>query len=285
MTAHATGSPIGILAGGGLFPGAVAREIVAAGRSVHLIGIEGEADAAIEAFPHSWVKWGEIGKLLDELKKAGARELVIIGSVTRPDMSKVRFDLGAILNLPIVLGLMVGGDDSVLSSVVRFFEAKGLTVRGAHDVAPRLVLGEGLVGRHAPSGEDRKDIDKGFAVVRALGALDVGQAAVVTRGHIIAVEAAEGTDRMLMRAADLRQWGKGRGRKRLGVLVKRPKPRQEMRVDMPAVGARTIELAAAAGLAGVALMADGVITAEREAIARLADENGLFVAGIRDVAE
>ncbi len=277
----AAGGRVGIIAGGGAFPVAVAREAVAAGREVHILGIVGEAEPAIEGFSHSWIKWGEIGHLLGELKRTGCGELVIIGGVTRPDLDQVRLDLGAIRNLPLVLSLMIGGDDSVLSSVVRFFEAKGLVVRGAHEIAPSLVVGLGPLGREHPSAGDEKDIRQGLAVVRALGSLDVGQAAVVTRGHVIAVEAAEGTDQMLIRAADLRQWGRRRG-KRMGVLVKRPKPRQELRVDMPAMGPRTVELAARAGLAGVAVMAHGVLIAERAEIVRIADAERIFIAGVED---
>lgn len=273
---------LGLLAGGGVLPVAVAAEAEAQGRTVHVVGIRGEADAGIERFQHTWVRIGEIGLLLDSLKRAGCKELVIIGSVTRPDLSEVRLDLGAIRNLPRVLALLTGGDDSVLSNVVKFFESKGLTVRGAHEVAPGLVAGQGPLSSVAPSGEDEKDIAKGLAVVRALGELDVGQAVVVSRGYVLAVEAAEGTDAMLERCAALRPWGAHKSNKRQGVLVKRPKPRQEMRVDMPAIGPRTVALAADAGLAGVAVLAGGVLLAERGDLIRLADERRIFIAGVGD---
>ena len=116
----------------------------------------------------------------------------------------------------------------------------------------------------SPSAENRADIDMAFEVVRALGRFDVGQAAVVVKGHVLAVEAAEGTDAMLARCAELRQSGRAARGGRAGVLVKAPKPGQEERVDMPTIGPDTVNKAAAAGLAGIAV-AGQVLMAERAA--------------------
>ena len=188
--------PLAVIAGGGTLPAALAAAAAAQGRAVHVIGIRGEADAKISRFPHTWLKWGEVGKLFATLEGLGCRDLVIIGSVSRPDLANVRFDFGAIKNLPFLLGLGVGGDDQVLSSVVRFLEGKGYRVCGAGEVAPELLAAEGTLGDKAPSPDDRADIETGFRVVSALGSLDVGQAAVVVKGRVLAVEAAEGTDAM-----------------------------------------------------------------------------------------
>lgn len=273
---------LGILAGGGGLPAAVAEEVIGSGGEVHIIGIRGEADASIERFAHSWMHWVEVGRLLDILRTEGCRRLIIIGSVSRPDLAKLKLDLGTVLNLPLLVGLLIGGDDSVLSNVVRFFELKGLEVLGAHQVAPSLVAPVGPIGRQRPGSSDRKDVAKGLEVVKALGRLDVGQACVVARGYVLAVEAAEGTDAMLGRAAGLRQWGQKPGSKRNGVLVKRPKPNQELRVDMPAIGPRTVELAAAAGLAGIAVMAGSVLLVDRAELVRAADAAQIFVSGVED---
>lgn len=271
-------TPIGILAGGGALPLEVARCVALQGGAVHIVGIIGEADQSIENYPHTWVKWGEVGGILKAFAGADCRSMVIIGAVHRPDLANVRLDLGAIRNLPLLLSLKVGGDDSILSTIVRFFERKGLTVLGAHEVAPDLVAPEGKLGRHAPAKEQVRDIARGTEVVHTLGRLDVGQGAVVTRGYVLAVEAAEGTDDMLGRAARLRQWGEG---KRRGVLVKMSKPGQELRVDLPTIGPRTIELAAKAGLAGIAIEAGRVLIAERETTVAAADRAGLFLVGVK----
>jgi UDP-2,3-diacylglucosamine hydrolase len=270
--------PLAIIAGGGALPITLAAAAAAQGRAVHVIGIRGEADAKISRFSHTWLKWGEVGKLFATLENLGCRDLVIIGSVSRPDLANVRFDFGAIKNLPFLLSLGVGGDDQVLSSVVRFLEGKGYRVYGAGEVAPELLAAEGILGAKAPSPDDRADIEIGFRVVSALGRLDVGQAAVVVKGRVLAVEAAEGTDAMLARCAELRKAG-GRRRGLAGVLVKAPKPGQEERVDLPTIGPDTVEMAARAGLAGIAVAAGRVLITDRDATIAAASQHGLFLVG------
>ncbi|MBT4046145.1 MAG: LpxI family protein, partial [Rhodospirillaceae bacterium] len=122
--------------------------------------------------------------------------------------------------------------------------------------------------------DDRADIARGMAVVAELGRLDIGQAAVVRDGYVLAVEAAEGTDAMLERCAQFR------GAVRGGVLVKRPKPDQERRVDLPTIGVPTVGAAAAAGLKGIAVEAGGALVTDRAAVAAAADKLGIFVCGI-----
>jgi UDP-2,3-diacylglucosamine hydrolase len=246
---------------------------------LHIVAIRGEARDEIERFPHTWIKWGEIGKMFAALDQNGCGDLVIIGGVNRPDLANVRFDLGALKTLPFLLSLGKGGDDHVLSRIVRFFEDKGYRVHGAGDVVPEIMAGVGKLGAKAPSAEDRADIDMALDVVRALGRFDVGQAAVVVKGHVLAVEAAEGTDAMLARCAELREAGRaGRGG-RAGVLVKAPKPGQEERVDMPTIGPETVTKAAAAGLSGIAV-AKQVLMAERAATIAAANQHGLFLLGL-----
>jgi UDP-2,3-diacylglucosamine hydrolase len=270
---------LGIIAGRGPLPCVLAASAAARGLPLHIVAIRGEARDEIERFPHTWIKWGEIGKMFAALDRHGCEDLVIIGGVNRPDLANVRFDLGALKTLPFLLSLGKGGDDHVLSRIVRFFEDKGYRVHGAGDVAPEIMAGVGKLGDKAPSDEDRSDIDMAFDVVRALGRFDVGQAAVVIKGHVLAVEAAEGTDAMLARCAELREAGRaGRGG-RAGVLVKAPKPGQEERVDMPTIGPETVTKAAAAGLAGIAV-AEQVLMAERAATIAAANSHGLFLLGV-----
>jgi hypothetical protein len=272
--------PLGIIAGRGPLPCVLAASAVARGLPLHIVAIRGEAREEIERFPHTWIKWGEIGKMFAALDNNDCGDLVIIGGVDRPDLTNVRFDLGALKTLPFLLSLGKGGDDHVLSRIVRFFEDKGYRVHGAGDVAPELLAGAGKLGDKAPSAEAKADTVMGFDVVRALGRFDVGQAAVVVKGHVLAVEAAEGTDAMLARCAALREAGRaGRGG-RAGVLVKAPKPGQEERVDLPTIGPETVNNAAAAGLAGIAVAAGQVLLAERAATIAAANQLGLFLLGV-----
>jgi UDP-2,3-diacylglucosamine hydrolase len=182
-----------------------------------------------------------------------------------------------------------GGDDNLLRGVVRFLEANGFPVRGVGEVAPNLMAPRGALTARSMSAATRRDMEHGFEVIRSLGPLDVGQAAVVAQGRVLAIEAAEGTDAMLRRVKALRRPGLlGRvvrhGRPAIaercgGVLVKAPKPGQDFRVDLPVVGAGTVTLAAAAGLDGIAVQAGGVLVVERALAVSHAESLGLFLEG------
>ncbi len=269
--------PLGIIAGAGTLPLHIARRAREQGRQPYILGFHGLADPGITEFAHDWMRWGQLGRMLRLLRQHGCRELVIVGSVRRPKLSSLSIDAGLIRHAPLIYRLTRGGDDAVLSRVVRFFEAQGFTVRGAHEIAADLTAPAGHLTRAQPGEREREDVAKALAVLRALGPHDVGQAVVVARGYVLAVEAAEGTDEMLRRCAGLRQWGLSR---RQGVLVKTPKPGQELRVDMPVIGPRTAELAAEAGLAGIAVAQGQVLLAEPQTLVETADKLGLFVLGI-----
>lgn len=270
--------PLGIIAGRGVLPAHIAEKAEANGIPVHIVGIRGEADAGIGGFPHTWIKWGEVGKLFDALKKSGCKDIVIIGGVNRPNFENIRVDLGALKTLPFLLSLAKGGDDHILSRIVGFFEQKGYRVHGAGDVLPELLVPEGSLAAKSPSTEDQADIKLAFEVVRAMGRLDIGQAAVVANGHVLAVEAAEGTDAMLKRVADIKRQGRSHG-SHAGVLVKAPKPQQEERIDMPTIGVQTVEEAAAAGLSGIAAAAGHVLLANRAGAIDKANAHKLFLIG------
>ena len=151
----------------------------------------------------------------------------------------------------------------------------------ARRVAPEILVPEGALGRHAPTAQERADIAHALALMAATGPFDIGQAVVVADHRVLAVEAAEGTDDMLARVAALRAAKRLNLPARRGVLVKAPKPGQERRLDLPSVGIHTVDGAARAGLAGIAVEAAGAITADLQQLIRAADAAGLFVVGAR----
>jgi hypothetical protein len=270
---------LGLIAGGGGLPVELARTCILADRPVFVIRIKGMADEALRALPGADVGLAQLGKAISELKKAGCGAVCFAGHVQRPDFSKLSPDLRAMKSLPGAIAAAQQGDDALLRFLLGEFEKEGFRIEGAHEVAAGLTLGEGTLGAVEPTAAHRSDIDKAMATARMLGGMDVGQGAVVCDGLVLAVEAQEGTDAMLERCARLPQDIRGSKAAPRGVLAKAPKPVQDIRVDLPTIGVRTLERAAEAGLAGVVGEAGGLLLVDREEIQAAADRLGLFVIG------
>lgn len=280
MSQAANASPVAIVCGGGQFPAAVIGSLERQGRGVFLILLRDFADPALARYPHVWIKLGSAGALINGAKRAGCKEIVVIGSVVRPRLSQLHIDIKTLLLLPRLARMFLGGDNKLLSGVGQILRDEGFVLRGAHEVAPDVLAAEGVLGGLEPSSAELADIEIGFAMLRALSPFDVGQAAVVVGRRVIAVEAAEGTSEMLLRIKAMRASGRLPADARSGVLVKAAKAGQELRIDMPAVGAHTVEEAHAAGLAGVAIAAGTTMIADAAAMAAAADDAGLFVIAV-----
>ena len=267
--------PLGILAGGGDFPLRIVQDAIAAGRPVFVVIIEGWADpAAFVGIPHVVQRLGAIGATLDLLRSRGIRQVVMAGQAKRPSLLSLRPDLAGAKLIARVGQAFFGGDDGLLKGIARVMGEEGFEVLPVHAVLRDTMPGPGAMGSAMPDDAARADIARGVAVVRALGAVDVGQGCVVQQGLVLAVEAIEGTDAMLTRAGGLRREGPG------GVLVKLLKPGQDRRVDLPAIGPKTVEAAIAAGLRGIAIEAYGTVVVDRDALMQLANQAGLFVIAI-----
>jgi UDP-2,3-diacylglucosamine hydrolase len=283
QAAEASG-PVAIICGGGSFPFTVAEAVKRRGRRVIMFPLRGWADAqAVERYPHHWANLGQFGRFVRIARKEGCRDVIFIGSLVRPAIRQlISFDWETLRLLPRVVRQFYGGDNHLLTGVAQIFEDYGFRLLGAHEVAPEILVPEGALGGCAPKERDFSDIARGIAALSAIGPFDVGQAVVVANNNVLAIEAAEGTDHMLARIAELRRSGRIRMPNGIGVLVKAPKPGQDRRFDLPSIGPRTIEEAAQAGLAGIAVIAGGAIVAEPQTVIRAADKAGLFVVGVRE---
>jgi hypothetical protein len=205
--------------------------------------------------------------------------MAIVGAMARPEFADLRLDWGAVKRAAGLAQLFRRGDNGLLVGLAAIIEREGIRIVGAHDVAPRLLAPLGSFGARRASPEDETDIALGARVIDALSSFDAGQGAVVAAGRVLAIEAAEGTDGMLARVAEMRANGRLRFAGQAGALVKAPKRGQDLRLDMPAIGPKTIEGAVNAQLRGVAVAAGRVLIVGRERLAREADAAGLFVAG------
>ena len=273
---------LGLIAGGGDLPPAVAQSVRAAGRDVFVVAMSGSVtDPWVKEFPHAFISPGEPGRTIKAFEQAGVREVLLVGRVDRPKFSELKLDAKGMLLLPKAIAAAKKGDDALLRFIVGICEDAGFKAVSVAQAAPDLVTGEGALGRVAPNETSRADIEAALRIVHALGALDVGQAAVVCDGLPLAVEAAEGTDAMIARVGTLRESLRGTAANRRGVLVKALKPTQDAKTDMPVVGVQTVRNAHAVHLAGIALEAGVSLIVDKAAVAAEADKLGLFVVGVK----
>jgi DUF1009 family protein len=279
--AASVSSPVGLIAGGGAMPFAVADSLAARGIDAVLFALKGACDPKrVERFRHHWISVGQVGRAVKLFRAEGCRDLVFIGSLVRPALSEIRLDFGTLRVLGQVWASFRGGDDHLLSGIGRILERDGFRMVGIKDVAPDLLMPQGCLTRTMPDEHATADIERGRAVLRALSPFDIGQAAIVIDGHVVGIEDIEGTDGLLARVAGLRDQGRIRAAAKRGVLVKAPKSGQDLRFDLPTVGPRTIEGVAHARLAGMAVIAGNTLAAEPQAMIEAADTAGLFIVGV-----
>ncbi len=274
-------SPIGLIAAGGVMPFAVADSLTTRGINPVLFALRGACDPVrVERFRHHWISIGQLGKATKLFRAENCRDLVFIGTLVRPALSEIRLDWGTLRVLGRVWAAFRGGDDHLLSGIGKILEQDGFRMVGIKDVAPDLLMPEGCLTLKAPDEDAVADIARGREVLRALSPFDIGQATVVIDGHVVGVEDIEGTDGLLARVARLRAEGRIRAGTARGVLVKAPKSGQDLRFDLPTMGPRTVEGAAAAKLAGIAIVAGNTVVVEPQAVIEAADAAGLFVTGL-----
>jgi hypothetical protein len=272
---------LGVIAGAGDIPVQVARALQDAQTPFFVARIRGFAAPALEAFPGETFGIGEMGARFAALKRAGCDAVTFIGAVKRPDFKDLKLDARGAMMMPKVLSAARSGDDALMRVLVEEFEREGFRVIGPEQALTQLLAPEGAIGAITPDEEAWRDIRKGADVAGALGAFDVGQGCVVASGLVLALEAQEGTDAMLERVAGL-PFSLRQGDAALrGVLVKRAKPIQERRIDLPTIGMNTLQRAANAKLQGIAVEAGGALIVEREALANEADRLGLFIVGFK----
>jgi DUF1009 family protein len=275
-------SRLGIIACGGELPRAIAQSVADNGGKPHILALRGIADEAwLSPFPHDWIGIGELGRSVKLLSAAKVHDVVLVGQLDRPTFSDIKLDASGVMILPSLLAASRKGDDALLKVISDFYAKEGFAVLTAAEAAPGLVIGEGPLGKLKPDADNEEDIRRAFAIIRALGTLDVGQAAIVCDGLPLCVEAAEGTDAMIARVGALRKNLRGTPEKKRGVLAKGLKATQDRKTDLPVIGVRTVKSAHDMGLAGIALEAGASLILDKRQVAAEADRLGLFVTGVR----
>lgn len=272
-------APLGIIAGLGGLPVQVAEAATARGQGVYVLRLKGFEEAELERFPGEVAGIAEIGKAFKAFRQAGCEQVCFAGIVKRPDFSALKPDLKGMSLLPKAIAAARKGDDALLTFMIRVFEDEGFEIIGADEAAGHLKAPAGVFAGPKPSDEQFQDLEKAARVAREIGRLDIGQGAIVVDGLVLCVEAQEGTDEMLRRCAGLPEEIRGTQANRRGVLVKRPKPQQERRIDLPTIGMTTLDGVAAAGLAGIGYEAGGALILDAENVRARAETLGLYLYG------
>ncbi len=266
---------LGIIAGGGTIPQMLINHCRKTKRPYFVLAIEGNADRAFfdVNVPHQWIRIGQAGTGFKRFCEEGVKDVVMIGTIHRPTLSDLVPDLRTTAFFA-KIGLKALGDDGILRALIKEIEAEKMRVIGIHEVMPQLLVREGSLTKAKPDKQALADIARGTEVALCLGELDVGQSVVVQQGLVLGVEGIEGTDELIKRCGGYKRKGDG------GVLIKLRKPNQDMRIDLPTIGIKTIENAHNSGLRGIAIHAGNTLVVDEEKVIKLADKYKMFVVGI-----
>ena len=270
---------LGLIAGGGELPKYVISAASNDALDVSVIALDGFADPA--DFNGAQVLGiAQYGAMLKALKRAQVSHICFAGTVKRPDFKRLKPDFKGLVNMPGAIKAAKQGDDALLRYILTLFEKEGFKIIAPQDICKSLLLSEGILGGVKLDSSHKVDVKLACETAVKIGALDIGQGAVVCQGLVLAVEAQEGTDNMLMRVASLPKAITGTPSARKGVLAKMLKPTQDTRVDLPTIGPETIRLAGEAGIAGIVAEAGKCFVIEREVVITQADAAGIFIAGL-----
>jgi DUF1009 family protein len=273
----ATNRPVGLLAGGGRFPFIFAEKARAQGLRVVCVGIRYEASPElaniVERF--HWSGVAQMGRMIRLFKREGCERIVMAGKVHKAVIHTPLRILRLLPDLRTIRAWLKRSrrdnkDDSILLTVCDEFAADGMQFESALDICPELLVRTGVLTRKAPSAQEEADIVFGWELAKEMGRLDVGQSVAVKERAVLAVEAIEGTDRAIARAGELCRRGGF-------VVVKVAKPQQDMRFDVPTVGANTIESMKKAGARVLAIEANKTIIIDEEDTIALANRYGLSI--------
>jgi DUF1009 family protein len=270
-------SRIGIIAGGGQFPYLFAEAAKKAGRVVVIIGHKGESHPDLEAVADRfcWVKIGQLGKIIKFFQKEKVEETVFLGTITKTRI--FRDVLPDLKGISLWNKIDVRQDDSILRAFAGELEKEGIKVLDSTLYLQHLLFPAGILTRKKPTAGQRRDIDFGFQMARAIGKLDIGQCVVVRDMAVVAVEAIEGTDATIKRGGALAR--------EKAVVVKVKKPDQDFRFDLPAIGPKTIESMLQARAAVLAVEAGQALLFDRETVISQAEKAGIVVVGVQEGAD
>lgn len=263
---------IGVIAGNGRFPIIFADNARKMGLQVYAVAHEGETEPELEQHVDRihWVKIGQLNKLINAFKTDGVRNVVMLGGIKKTHVySHARPDFRV---LALATKLVLWKDDDILRALAAELEKDGITICESTFGLEGILVEEGTLTSRQPTKKEWVDIRYGWDVAKETGRLDIGQCVVIKDRVVVAVEAVEGTDEAIKRGGELAKDG--------AVVVKRSKPQQDLRFDLPAVGPRTIEVMQSVKASVLAVEAGRSVILDREVLLRTAEEAGIAVVGL-----
>lgn len=275
-------SDIAIIAGSGSFPFEIADAVHATGHKPFIVGLRGFVDRnpALRFYDHAYADMLDPQRILSVLHDHKIKRVILAGGVARPGPLALLSIYSFFRHREELKRIVSGGDDRILRGVIRLLEDNGFSVMGIDEAAPDLLIKTGQGGSIACPEHIKSDIDVALSCLSLIGSFDMGQGAVVARGRILGIEGPEGTDAMLDRIRLMQKSRRVVLDNIDAILVKAAKPGQDRRVDLPAIGPRTIKMAKAAGLSGIAVVAHEVVMVERRQLIQDANRAGIFIWGV-----
>jgi len=264
--------PLGLIAGNGRFPIIFAENAIKKGFRLFVAAYQNEADEAINDYAEKivWLNPGQVSKLLNFFRSGEVSSIVMLGGIKKTRMfTDIRPDLGAI---KLLSALKNTHDDGILRAFATLLEKEGFKVESSTFLVPEILAEEGCWTKKKPGKSEKMDMNFGWKICKEIGRLDIGQSVVVAGGTVLAVEAADGTDATILRGGLL---AKGNA-----VVVKLPKPDQDMRFDVPAVGPQTIETMNKAGISHLVIEAGRTVCIDLEEMTRLANHYGISISAL-----
>jgi len=265
--------PIAIFAGSGLMPKILIESCEKRNQRFIIFTLKNQKyEIDYSSYNPIAVEYGEVSKFLRIIKEHNIKNLIFVGGVTKPNFSKIKADKKTALLVAKILANKVLGDDSVLSTVVKFFKKEGLKVIAINDMIDCVLDKKGVLTSKKPTNYELEEIAFGVKVLKTTSKFDIGQSLLVAQKQIIALEAVEGTDAMIKRCKDL-----GVEYRDEAILVKVKKSRQSKKVDLPTIGVDTIINCSESGIKGLAIEAKATLIVRKEEVIKKANELGLFI--------
>lgn len=270
-----TGGRIGLIAGNGRFPIIFADNARKLGYHVSAVAHEGETDPELARHVDriQWIKIGQLNKLIQAFKEDDIRQAVMLGGIKKTHVfTTVRPDFRT---LALAARVALWKDDDILREFAAELEREGIVICESTFGLEGILVEEGPLTSRTPTKKEWEDIRYGWQVAEAIGRLDIGQCVVIKDKVVVAVEAVEGTDGAIKRGGELAKDG--------AVVVKRCKPQQDLRFDLPAIGPRTIDVMASVKASVLAVESGRTVILDREAVLEKAHGFGIAIVGLKQV--